>query len=259
MPKMAFGKKVSVPGCDDAPVVSIELSSNAKPVTLIYPYYENPQTLRRHIEHWSLLPDYLQPHLRAIIVDDGSPDHPAVEVMAEIVTSFPISLYRIEVDVRWNWLAARNIGWHHAQDGWCVVTDADHLIPQNTLVGLIYGEHDEGTIYRFMREEHTGQVIHPHPNSWFMTREMYWRVGGYDEALSGHYGTDGEYRRRCVKTAPVHIMADRLVRHEHVGDASTVRYLRKQPEDAAVSRMVAARGKDWAPKTLSFPYHQVAL
>jgi hypothetical protein len=258
-PKMAFGKRVSVPGCDDAPVECVTISSNAKPVTLIYPYYDNPQMLRRHVDHWALLPYYMKQHLSAIIVDDGSPNVPAVQVLAEIVPPFPISLYRIDVDVRWNWLAARNIGWHHAPEGWGVVTDVDHLIPVSTLLSCIYGEHDDRVIYRFMREEHTGEVIHPHPNSWMMTREMYHRVGGYDEALSGHYGTDGEYRRRCVKTAPIRILSDKLVRHEHVGDSSTVRYLRKQPEDAAVSRIVAARGKGWKPKTLSFPYHKVTL
>ncbi len=54
------------------------------------------------------------------------------------------------------------------------------------------------------------------------------------------------------------ILSDTLIRHEFVADASTTRYKRKQPEDAAVSRIVKARGKGWTPKTLSFPYTEVA-
>jgi len=48
-----------------------------------------------------------------------------------------------------------------------------------------------------------------------------------------------------------------LVRHEYVGDSSTQRYHRKQPQDAAVRRLVAARRPGWQPTTLSFPYHEV--
>ena len=42
-----------------------------------------------------------------------------------------------------------------------------------------------------------------------------------------------------------------------VSDSSTTRYLRKQPEDAGVRQIIAARGKHWTPRTLSFPYHEV--
>ena len=257
-PKMAFGRRVAVPGCDDAPVVSVEVTKQPKPVTMVYPYYENPQMLRQQFEHWRWAGFGGWPSLRAIIVDDGSPEMPAAAVLADIEHPGPMRLFRIEIDVRWNWLAARNIGVSHAK-GWVILTDMDHVIPEATIHGCIFGNHDPGVIYRFMRREHTGEVIHPHPNSWFMTTDMFWRIGGYDEALSGHYGTDGEFRRRCVVTAPIRILTDDLVRYEQCGDASTTRYLRKQPEDARVRDLIAARGRDWRPKTLSFPFHEVAL
>lgn len=88
---------------------------------------------------------------------------------------------------------------------------------------------------------------------------MFWRIGGYDEALSGYYGTDGDYRRRCAATAPIRILRDKLIRHEFFMDSSTTRYLRKQPEDSAVSRIVAQRGNGWKPLTLSFPYREIHL
>lgn len=257
-PAMAFGRRVSVPGCDDAPVVSVTMAADYKHVTLIYPYYENPLMLKRQLEHWRSLPVSYRERLSAIIVDDGSPDTPAVQVLADEAMPFPVKLFRIEVDVRWNWIAARNLAMSKAS-GWCILTDIDHMVPEGTIYACLHGDHDPDTIYRFMRKEHTGETIHPHPNSWLMTTDMFWRIGGYDEAFSGHYGTDGEYRRRCVEAAPVRIMCNHLVRYEHVGDSSTVRYLRKQPEDAAVGRIIAARGPDWKPKTLTFAYHEVAL
>jgi hypothetical protein len=89
---------------------------------------------------------------------------------------------------------------------------------------------------------------------------MFWKVGGYDEALSGHYGSDGDWRKRCAKVAPIQILSDRLIRHEYQDDSSTTRYRRKLPSDtAAVKRIVGARGPGWQPQTLSFDYAEIAL
>lgn len=244
--------------CEKMPTVNVPQSATPKLLTIILPFYENAKFLGQHLSWWATFPASLRAHLNAIIVDDGSPV-PAVDVLAGKTLPFTVRLFRIQQDIRWNWLAARNIGFRHAAEGWCLVTDMDHVIPETTATAAVYGQHDPSVIYGFSRSEHSGARIAPHPNSWLMTRAMFWRVGGYDEALSGCYGTDGEYRRRCAATAPMQILTDRLVRHEYQQDSSTTRYLRKQPEDAAVRGIIAKRGKGWRPKTLSFSYDEVAL
>lgn len=249
---------MGAPGFDDSPVWAKAKADLPKPITLVYPYYENPIFFRYQLSHWSVLPAYMRDLLRVVVVDDGSPDNPAIEVLREMPLPF-VSLYRIDVDVRWNWIAARNIGMHHAVDGWCVLTDMDHVVPMATIDQLMSRWYDPGMIYRFSRSEHTGQPIHPHPNSMFMTREMFWKIGGYDESLSGYYGTDGDWRRRCAATAPVRLLTQVLMRHEHLGDSSTKRYLRKQPEDAGKRAIIAKRTLGWRPKVLSFPYHKEEL
>jgi hypothetical protein len=244
--------------CRTLPTVTVPQSNAPKRVTFIYPFYRNSQFLRQHIGWWRTYPAWLRAELNAIIVDDGSPE-PAEAAIRGMQIPFPIRLFRIQRDVRWNWLAARNIGFIHAAEGWCLVTDMDHVIPETTATSVVFGKHNPEVIYGFSRKEYTGITVPPHPNSWLMTREMFWRVGGYDEALSGHYGTDGDWRRRCAATARMEILTDRLIRHEYQQDASTTAYLRKQPEDAAVKRIIAARGKGWRPKSLSFPYDEVPL
>jgi hypothetical protein len=258
--KKIIRRRVSAPGCDDAPIVTVQRHVSPRLLTFIYPYYENPKMLAYQVGNWNSYPVSLRDNLRVVIVDDGSPDSPAATVLRQIRPAVPVDLYRIDVDVRWNWLAARNLGVDRTSDGWLLLTDMDHVVPAETLETAIYGMLDPGIVYRFSRREHDGTPVGPHPNSWLMTRAMFWKIGGYDETLSGHYGTDGEYRRRAAKTAPIRILRDKLVRHEFMFDASTTRYKRKQPEDvAAVPRLVMARTPDWKPKLLSFPWRHVPL
>ncbi len=240
--------------CRNLPKVSVPYDATPKRLTIVVPYYECQRFFADQVEHWRTFDAELRQHVTAIIVDDGSP-MPA-QLPADL--PFTIRLFRIQQDVRWNWLAARNIGAHHADTPWLLLTDMDHRIPEETLRAVILGKHDPKTVYAFSRQEHTGEVIQPHSASFLMTRAMFWKIGGYDEALSGHYGTDGEYRRRVAEVARMAVLRDPLVRFEFVADASVTTYQRKQPEDAQVRRLIAARGKGWIPKTLSFQYHEVS-
>lgn len=245
------------------PTVRVPRRDAPKPVTLVYPYYENPQFFAVQLLRLFGRSRSFDPFVKVIVVDDGSPDHPAEAVIREadgVVYDGRLRLFRIDVDVPWNWLAARNIGLYHADPGWVLMTDMDHVVPDATLRAIVYSDHHAGTMYAFNRIEHTGAAIHPHSASFLLTKALFWKIGGYDERLSGHYGTDGDWRRRAVNVAPINILMEPLERHERVADASTQRYPRKLPEDAAaVARLVGARGKAWTPRTLTFPYHEVPL
>jgi hypothetical protein len=224
------------------------------PVTLIVPYYESAEFFAHQLAVWSSYLQSLAQHLSIIVVDDGSP-HPAVMP----VTSLNLRLFRIEVDVPWNWLAARNIGAHHAADGWLLLTDMDHVVPEQTLLAVIYGARDPEVAYGFSRVEHTGEPIGPHSASFLLTRDLFWRIGGYDERLSGVYGTDGSYRKRLMRTTPVQILREVLVRYEYVSDASVTQYERKTPSMRAARRDRFAQVSSDQPRTLSFPYHECGV
>ena len=239
----------------DVKTISVPLGSEPKPFTIVLPFYEAHTFLFTHLHEWGNYPEEIRRNISAIVVDDGSPEA-APQCW---VKGFQIRQFRIEVDVPWNWLAARNIGAHHAPDGWMLMTDMDHILPVETAHALIYGQHDPSIVYAFSRREHTGEKVNPHSASFFMTREMFWRIGGYDERLSGVYGTDGAYRKRVQAKTWIRVLEDELVRHEYVEDSSVTRYERK------TERMRELRRKRFAsvpagspPKVLSFPYHEVA-
>lgn len=225
-----------------------------KRVTLVFPYYQCPQFFTEQCRVWRDYPSELSAYVRVIVVDDGSP------VPAVLPPDRPLGLrlFRIEQDIPWNWLAARNIGAHHADDGWLLMTDMDHVVPASVLASVVSGQHDPRVVYAFSRREHTGQSVHPHSASFLMTKAMFWQIGGYDERLSGVYGTDGAYRKRLAAVAPVRLLADELVRHEYVADSSVTTYDRKTPAMREARRRRFAAVQDGPPRVLSFPYHEVA-
>jgi len=232
------------------------------PTTLVMAYYENPGMLRQQFATIRALPAKLRDLLHVVIVDDGSPDHPAVP--EEI--GCPLQMYRVGVDVRWNQDAARNIGVHHAETEWLLLTDMDHGVPQATWERLLLRNYDKDVAYRFARVSAPEMLPYkPHPNSWFLTRKLFERAGGYDESFAGLYGTDALFRDELAKVAKEIVMLKEiLIRYprEVIPDASTTRYLRKQPEDrTGIAKVMAKRekaGADWKPKRLSFPYERVA-
>lgn len=257
-------EKIHAPGCDDAPLVHIPITDLAEPITLIVPYYEAPKMLLQQAADWLSLPAEVKRNVNLIVVDDGSQDHPLNHDWLNVLKATglrSVRVFRILVDVRWNWLAARNIGVHHAAEGFVILTDIDHSVPIGGFVTAIYGDLNPKVIYRWSRIDPAATRILPHPNSWLMTRQMFWKIGGYDEALSGYYGTDGDFRRRAARTARIARIDVPLVHHENLLDASVTRYQRKQPEDRMVQKIIGKRrshGKTaWRPKVLSFPYEEV--
>jgi hypothetical protein len=227
--------------------------------TLVIAYYENRGMLQRQYENLRRFPSAFKAQMNVIIVDDGSPNNPAWGEPIDM----PLSVYRIGVDVRWNQDACRNIGVHHAETDWLLLTDMDHYLAFKTVKYLTENKFDGRNAYKFTRlSEPELTDSKSHPNSWFMTKALYDRLGGYDERFAGYYGTDADFKNRLSKIAKIFIIDKPLVRvpREVTPDASTTTYQRKTPEDSeGMKRVYAERAAcdDQRPKRLTFPYKKV--
>lgn len=211
--------------------------SDLRDLTLVLPHFCNLGMLAEHQRIWMTYPSELRERLHVIIADDCSPKGFRPVRKALTVTGLAsLHVFRLLEKKRWNWLACRNLGMSHAPSEWVLLTDIDHALPVETLQRLLSIELDPKNVYRLQRVD----APHPwpftladcavrdkkrfHPNTWLMTRAMYDRIGGYDERLSGCYGTDGEFKDRVNATArAVVALPDVLIRYgrEILPDAST--------------------------------------
>lgn len=238
------------------------------PWTLVMAYYDNPGMLQEHARHlFQAVRPELTRALHLVIVDDGSPRYPAAPIAAAIDWSHLASfqLWRMGVDVRWNQDACRNIGVREAKSQWVLLTDMDHVVPNETWERLMLQKLNKHLVYRF------GRVSMPdlfpyksHPNSWALTVKKYWQVGGYDEALAGWYGTDGDFLvrvKRTIERDPVELPEVlRRYPREVIADASTTTLDRKNIEDKkAIAQIIARRRllENWSPRLFSFPCERV--
>lgn len=237
--------------------------------TLVMAYYDNPGMLTHQIKVWLGMPKEIRQALHVIVVDDCSPRWPALAAAtkfsvggwADLIGSF--ELWRMKQDIPWNQDACRNLGVKHAPTPWLLLTDMDHVVPVATWRRLMTGKLDKHAVYRFGRVSAPDMAPYKlHPNSWALRAKTYWRCGGYDEALAGNYGTDGDFMVRLRRVAELKDLPEVLIRYprEVIPDASTTTLVRKSPEQKkVVSQLIAARSEipNWSPRVFSFPCERV--
>lgn len=173
------------------------------PITLVYSYYDQKPMLQEQYRVWSGYPADIKRHLSIILVDDCSPNHPAHEVERPHGLPIDLSIHRVLVDKRWGWPKARNLGVHEAADGWCLVTDMDHVVTAENMVKLLGMGANGSTVYRPVRVKPNGEPYKRHNDTYLITRELFWKTGGYTLQFVGWYGTSSIFTRRLELFAPI--------------------------------------------------------
>lgn len=214
-----------------------------KTCSIVMPYYDNYSMLQRHVEEWLKWSEYTTNRLKVVVVDDGSPDHPAIEAIEDMGFNLDdwnveFELYRILKDVPWNQDGARNLGMRECGTQFALMTDMDHLLPAchaEKMLRFLEEPLQEGTYFMPRQWVHTThQEIPAHPNTFLFRVSDFWEMGGYDEDFAGHYGSDGNFRK-CAKGSGLmevqtHDFGLIVFRREDIEDANTHRYGRKDSE-----------------------------
>jgi len=228
-------------------------------VTLCLSFYINNSMLAEQYRQLRALPADLKTHLRLIVVDDCSPDPAWAEDLG-----LPMRLYRMQKDIAWNQDACRNLAVKEAETDWVLMTDMDHIVPEQTWRRVITGSLDPNTAFRFARVSMPKRDAYkPHPNSWLMTTAVFEKAGGYDERFAGYYGTDGDFVGRLSAQAPIEQLKEHIIRYprEVIPDASTTTLIRKSEENGEAIKRIKAERKletDGRPKRYQTPWERIA-
>lgn len=229
-------------------------------VSIIFPYYENPEMLAYQLSHYAACEPSIRDAIEIIVVDDASPNSPARDVIPD---DYPVALsvYAITNDKPWNQDAARNIGAHEARGEYLLLTDVDHIAPVSTLRGLM----DVASPTRVVtmgRKAHFSDVIKPsHVNSYFLAKALFWDSGGYDEDFWGTYGSDRIFREHLRRRYPIDLYDDlklELVTQGSIPDAKNTAFSRRPSALRKVRgvtlRLLKALGFIPFPRTMVNPY-----
>lgn len=212
--------------------------------SIVMPYYDNPGMLDRHIDEWMKWPGEAPIGLKVVIVDDGTPNGSAADVLRARLSEIEkkgiaLECYRVLHDIPWNQDGARNLGMRECGTEFALMADMDQLLPARMAERLIQLTRS-GTIrertYLMPRQwvYETRQEIPPHPNTFLFRVSDFWSMGGYDEDFAGSYGSDGNFRK-CAKGSGLTEIWTRdfgmiVFRRTDIPDASTRTLGRKESD-----------------------------
>lgn len=253
---------------------------DAKPqISIVVPFYNQPAMLGTQFATWMQYSDYAKAHLQFIIVDDGSQLHRAADALSAAPRDgLNLELYQIDVDIPWNRAGARNLGSAFVDGKWLVHLDIDHVLPPEAADALVGRENDYNPKkwYRFRRfrvgaadetrnkdkiprEQKFGE-IKPHIDSYLCTRDLYLKVGGYDEDYSGCLGGGSPFLKQLEAAAAVQLLPPDTFLHVYTRyvckDSSAS--LNRDTSEYTRRRKAKERAGNTTPKNpLRFPWHRV--
>ena len=158
--------------------------SRATQLTLITHVYNAQGPVDRQLALWKQFSPELLAQLQFLVVDDYS-DAPLQVDKGPL----DLRLVRVDDDIDWNMPGCRNLAATLAQTEWMLFFDVDNVASEASLLKIVgaLGRLDRQRLHVFRRTEN-GVDVEPHINSFLITRQGFWRAGGYDEDFSGHYG-----------------------------------------------------------------------
>src|SRR5262245_56606462 len=172
-------------------------------LSLIVTVLESYQVVRRQMLHLGRI---LPSECELVLVDDGS--EPSLDDVCDSVpNSFAFTLHRTLDRRPWTQPRARNIGAAIARANRLLFFDIDHIVSEDVLGCCLTYQGDKlhwtrvpGVLDELGRVvtdretliEHgmTDNTPSVHANSFMIRRELFVRLGGYDERFCGSYGGD---------------------------------------------------------------------
>ncbi len=157
-------------------------------LTFVIAVYGQPLMLEKW---WETLRQYKLRVLRQIdfiIVDDHG--DPPVSIPDDIRSFCHPRVYRVDKNIEWNQMGARNLGMQQAETDWCVMLDPDMVVEPEVAELLLARAKamKRGQLTKLLLRYTDGKLDASSPNAYLIHKKDFDRVGGYDEDYAGHKG-----------------------------------------------------------------------
>lgn len=175
-------------------------------LSVVVNYYQNETALHFFMDAFRKMAVFFADEIELVLVDDCSPTPVDPAVFLDIKN---ISVLRVTEDIPWNMPAARNIGALEARGRVILFVDVDHVVEEDEFEHLLEDVRaiQLGVRLTPNRKRPGDEVIHnelkPNINCFLISRQDFFKVGGYEEIFSGCYGFEDKYFRYCCRWAGV--------------------------------------------------------
>lgn len=210
---------------------------------------------------WSGYSKEIKDRIEIILFDDCSPKDPAFEIPRP--EDLPkISIYRMIEDIPWGADACKNRAADITSSEYLLMMDIDHVVPEDVLELLLKecDSYPRGTVVKFKRLEN-GREIVPGPNIYFIKKDLFWKIGGYDEYLLGLYCTDIPYLKRLREHTEEVILKIPIIVYGNdvIENADTTTYTRSKNDKILVEKRLKEKKELGINNivTLSKPYEKL--
>lgn len=155
-------------------------------MSIVWAVYGQPEMMAKQWAALRLVPLAMCDRVELVVVDDHGT--PAAEIPSDIRALFRHQLIRLDRDVAWNQMGARNTGAYEARGRVLLFLDPDMVLDDlASFLGAATGLEDRQVI-RFALRHQNGRVNLTSPNTWLIPRALFLGVGGYDEDYAGNKG-----------------------------------------------------------------------
>jgi hypothetical protein len=214
--KKAYGEGASLPAREVKPMTGVGMGGSPKKrMSLIASVLDSHEVVRRQLLH---LEGILTAECELILIDDGS--EPALEATCvRVRRTLDLVLHATNDKRPWTQPRGRNIGASLARSDRLLFFDIDHILTREVVrlcmaysgdklhwarrAGVLDDEGrlvtDRSTLAEYGLKK---EGVSVHGNSFMVRRELFRRLGGYDERFCGRYGGDDidfneRYERLC--------------------------------------------------------------
>lgn len=167
-------------------------------VSIVVNYYNNQKCLEPLLANFKKLTAIAKNFFELVLVDDHSHDPPDLRIFENVAG---LRVFRVTDDIAWNMPGARNIGALEARNRQIFFSDVDHILEVDQLHAFVKDSErlQLGTRLVSSRKPQGGRRLHPHVNCFLMYKQDFFKVGGYEELFSGHYGQEDKFFRYCCR------------------------------------------------------------